>query len=98
MKISIKNIVFLVLLIACFLIGAAVLDFNTDKTTPVNYSEVVELLDTGKVYSFEVDTSNVITMKVRTYDENGKEIVKDDGTPETKTVTYVFPISCSLKR
>ena len=88
MKISIKNIVFLVLLIACFLIGATLLDFNTSKTEPVSYSEVMELLDTGKVYSFEVDTSNVITMKIRTYDENGAEILKNDGTPETKTVTY----------
>ena len=88
MKFNVKNIVFLVLLIACFLIGATVLSTSLNKSDPVSYGDVISLLDDGEVYSLEIDSSLVATLELYTYEEGSTEPVQKDGKYVTKTITY----------
>ena len=87
MKFNWKNIVFLVLLVLCFAVMATTLSGRGAQPEEITYSQVQEYLRDGKVQSFEVNTSDVITMQVRVYNEDGTVQMKD-GKEVTKAVAY----------
>ena len=88
MKFNVKNIVFLVLLIVCFLIGATVLSTSMNKDDTFSHGEMVLMIESGEVYSLEIDSSLVATLKVYTYAEGSTTPVQKDGKYVTKTLTY----------
>ncbi|MBO7170880.1 MAG: ATP-dependent zinc metalloprotease FtsH, partial [Clostridia bacterium] len=88
MKFNVKNIVFLVLLVVCFLIGATVLSTNMTQNAPVTYGDVISLLEEGKVYSLEIDSSLNTTLELYTYEEGSTEPVQKDGKFVTETVIF----------
>ncbi len=88
MKFSLKNIIFLLVLVVGFVLVASLFSGYGEEAPPLSYSDVIQHFENGEVYSFEVDTSNVLKMKVREYDENGSVKLDSDGKEITKTVTY----------
>ena len=88
MRISWKNIIILLAIVMCFAIMANFLTGPAPRPEKVTFSDVQTYLAEGKAVSFEVNTKGEMVMKVRTYDENGAEIFKEDGTPKTKEVSY----------
>ncbi len=91
MKFNVKNIVFLVLLIACFLIGATVLSANMEKGDSKTYGDLVISLEKGEVYSLEIDSSLNATFELYTYEESDtakQNPIMKDGKYVTKKVTY----------
>lgn len=87
MKFNWKNIIFLLLLILCFAVMASALSGRGAAPEELKYSQVQEYLRDGKVQSFEVDTSGVIHMQVRVYNEDGT-VKTEEGKEVTKTATY----------
>ena len=88
MKFSWKNII---LLLAVLLgLGLMMTMLSSPQNTPksVTYSEIQTYLAEGKAVSFDVDTKGVLVMQIRTYDESGNIILKEDGTPKTESVSY----------
>ena len=77
----------LVLLVVCFAIMATTLGGRGVQPEKLSYSQVVTYLEDGKVESFTVDTSDVITLNVRQYNEDGTVQMKD-GKEVTKAYTY----------
>ena len=74
MKFSVKNIVFLVLLIACFLIGATVLSANMEKSEALTYGDLLLSLEKGEVHSLEIDNSFNATFDLYTYEKEDTKI------------------------
>ena len=88
MKFNFKNIIFLLVLVIGFVLVASLFSGYGEETVPLTYSDVLQHFEKGEVYSFEVDTSNVLTMKVRVFDEDGNLKLDSNGKEQTKTVTY----------
>ena len=88
MKFSFKNIIFLLVLVVGFVLVASLFSGYGEETVDLTYSDVLQHFEKGEVYSFEVDTSNVLKMQVRQYDESGAVKLDKNGKEETKTVTY----------
>ena len=88
MKISLKNILLLVVLIVCFVTMATVMNGYGKNVTALSYDQVTSYLREGKVQSFTVAADGAtMTLTVREYDEAGNVIVKD-GKEVTKTYTH----------
>ncbi len=79
MKINIKNIIFFVLLLAIIVVGAVILSGPGEKADPVQYDEIIEWIESGKVKSIEINSDAVVTLKYYS-DPNDKE--------NTDTLTY----------
>ncbi|MBQ8907106.1 MAG: ATP-dependent zinc metalloprotease FtsH [Clostridia bacterium] len=88
MKFSFKNIIFLLVLVVGFVLVASLFSGYGEETVDLTYSDVLQYFEKGEVYSFEVNTSNVLKMQVRQYDESGAVKLDKNGKEETKTVTY----------
>ncbi len=88
MKFNVKNIVFLLVLVVGFVLVASFFSGYGQDAPPLSYSDVIQYFENGEVYSFEVNTSNVLTMKVREYDENGSVKLDKEGKEVTKTLSY----------
>ena len=88
MKFSVKNIIFLVVLVVGFVLVASFFsDYNAGQE-PLTYSDVVQKFEKGEVYSFELNTKNVMTMYLRVYNEDGSVKLDDKGKELTTKVTY----------
>jgi len=88
-KSNVKVIVFYVVLIAAVILGAALLYRNAEEPEKVVYSDVVDYFQKDAVIEFEVDTDNLLTMKV--YDlVDGELEYDDDGSivNPTKDIQY----------
>ncbi|MBE6695194.1 MAG: ATP-dependent zinc metalloprotease FtsH [Ruminococcaceae bacterium] len=83
MKVNVKNIVFFLLLIVCFILAAVVLTDMMTAKEEFTYSDLKDKFNNHEVKSFFVDTDGYITLN--TVDENGKE------------VSYVYRLSYSFQ-
>lgn len=88
MKVNVKNIVFLVVLIAAFIFMASVFSGYGQTEEKVVYSDILHDFEQGKVASCEIDTNNKLILQVREYDENGQVKLDNKGNEVTKTVSY----------
>ena len=89
MKINFKNILFLLAIVLCFVIMATVFNGYGQESRKIEYSDVVNYLREGKVESFVIDTTQTITMNVRTYDAEGNVVMNGDKAV-TERVSYRF--------
>ena len=88
MKISFKNILLLLLILACFVTMATVFNGYGNDAKALTYDQVISHLDDGKVASFVIESDGV-TMKlaVRQYDEAGN-VMMNNGKEVTALYTY----------
>ena len=78
MKINWKNILSLVLIVGIVLVAVSLFNDSARDNDEFVHSELVELFEDNRVYSFVVDENGVITVKALR-DQNGKEYVDADG-------------------
>ena len=88
MKISLKNILLLVVIIVCFVTMATVMNGYGNSAAALSYDQVTSYLREGKVQSFTIASDGAtMTLAVREYDEAGEVVIKD-GKEVTKAYTY----------
>lgn len=91
MKINVKNIIFFLLLILVFVLGAMLLTDIGKKPETITYGELVEAFEDNRVTEFEVDSNAKITVVFYPKDANGNV------TSETKKLSYKFSYDFQLE-
>lgn len=91
MKINVKNIIFFLLLILVFVLGAMLLTDIGKKPETITYGELVEAFEDNRVTEFEVDSNAKITVVFYLKDANGNV------TSETKKLSYKFSYDFQLE-
>ena len=77
MKISVKNILLLLVIVLCFIMMATFFTSGGEKPETLPHSEITSMIADGKVESFVVKSDGVsMVLNVRETDENGQEVIK----------------------
>ncbi len=97
MKANVKNIIFFLILIFCFVLGALVLSNMGKKEEEVVYSDIIKLLEENRVEALEIDTDANMTLTYRVKDEAGNLVRNSDGTYKTDTLKYRFAYDKQLE-
>ncbi|MGN1207007.1 MAG: ATP-dependent metallopeptidase FtsH/Yme1/Tma family protein, partial [Eubacteriales bacterium] len=71
MKVNVKNIIFFLLLILVFVIGAMLLSDIGKTEKVISYSELVEMFEEDRVTEFSVDKNAAITVVYHPKDAAG---------------------------
>ena len=92
MKVNVKNIIFFLLLILVFVIGAMLLSDIGKTEKVISYSELVEMFDEDRVTEFTVDKNAAITVVYHPKDAAGNV-----DPNKTETVKYTFSFDFQLE-
>ena len=84
---NLKIIIFYIVLFAAVILALSFM-FNQKDEPQLVYSDIVNYFKNGEVTEFVVSNDDVITMKVLVFDENGNVKLNNNGTKQTKTITY----------
>ena len=85
MKINVKNIIFFLLLILVFVLGAMLLTDIGKKPETITYGEILDVFENNKVVKYNLDENAKMTI---TY--YPKDAATGEWSTETKTVSYKF--------
>ena len=91
MKVNVKNIIFFLLLILAFVIGAMLLTDIGGKEKTISYSELLQAFEEDRVTEFEVDNNAKITVTYYPLDANGNRM------STTETISYKFSYDMQLE-
>ena len=72
MKVNLKNVLFLIVLIAAIIVSASAYSTLNTKSDEVAYSDLISKFENNEVKSFVVDENSVITVTLITKGEDGK--------------------------
>ena len=101
MKINWKNIISLVLIVGVVLVVVSLFSQNNAQEDRFVYSELVDMFEEDRVYSFVVNEDQEITVKeiIYLYGDDGSEILDENGKPkfELKDHTYKFSYSTQIE-
>ena len=101
MKINWKNIISLVLIVGVVLVVVSLFSQNNAQEDRFVYSELVDMFEDDKVYSFVVNEDQEITVKeiIYLYGDDGSAILDENGEHkfELKDHTYKFSYSTQIE-